>query len=137
MLISHPWKYKEHCTFYAGKVFCRRPARNFIKKETLTQAFSCEFCEISKNIFFKEDLWTSASGNADICTLSIGYLQKKLIDTAWKVSVFGVFLVRISPHLDWMRRDTPFLFVFSPNAGKYGQEKLRIRTLFTQCNSWF
>ena len=28
------------------KVFC-----NFIKKETLAQVFSCEFCEISKNIF--------------------------------------------------------------------------------------
>ena len=26
------------------------------------------------------------------------------------------------------------LSVFSPNAGKYGPEKLRIRTLFTQCN---
>ena len=25
---------------------------NFIKKETLAQAFSCEFCEISKNTFF-------------------------------------------------------------------------------------
>ena len=24
---------------------------NFIKKETLTQVFSCEFCKISKNIF--------------------------------------------------------------------------------------
>ena len=24
----------------------------FIKKETLTQVFSCEFCEITKNIFF-------------------------------------------------------------------------------------
>ena len=32
-----------------------------------------------------------------------------------KVSVFAVF---------WS--------VFSPNAGKYGPEKLRIRTLFTQ-----
>ena len=26
-------------------------ACNFIKKETLAQVFSCEFCEISKNIF--------------------------------------------------------------------------------------
>ena len=26
-------------------------ARNFIKKETLVQLFSCEFCEISKNPF--------------------------------------------------------------------------------------
>ena len=25
---------------------------NFIKKETLAQVFSCEFCEISKNTFF-------------------------------------------------------------------------------------
>ena len=29
---------------------------NFIKKETLAQAFSCEFCEISKNTFFIEHL---------------------------------------------------------------------------------
>ena len=27
-------------------------ACNFVKKETLAQVFSCEFCEISKNIFF-------------------------------------------------------------------------------------
>ena len=34
---------------------------NFIKKETFAQAFSCEFFEISKNIFFTEHLWTTAS----------------------------------------------------------------------------
>ena len=34
---------------------------NFIKKETLAQVFSREFCEISKNTFFKEHLWTTAS----------------------------------------------------------------------------
>ena len=32
-------------------------ACNVIKKETLAQVFSCEFCEISKNIFFIEHLW--------------------------------------------------------------------------------
>ena len=36
-------------------------ACNFIKKETLVQVFSCEFCEISNNIFFTEHLWTTAS----------------------------------------------------------------------------
>ena len=36
-------------------------ACNFIKKETLAQLFSCEFCEISKNTFFTEHLWTTAS----------------------------------------------------------------------------
>ena len=34
---------------------------NFIKKETLEQVFSCDFCEISKSIVFTEHLWASAS----------------------------------------------------------------------------
>ena len=33
-----------------------------------------------------------------------------------------LILVGIVPHSDWIRRDTPCLFVFSPNAGKYGPE---------------
>ena len=56
--------------------------------------------------------------------------------TAWKVSVFGIFLVRIFSHSDWMWRDTEYLSVFSPNPRKKGLEKLRIRTLFTQCLSF-
>ena len=90
------------------------------------------------------------------------YLKRSLckIFTAWKVSKYGVFLVRIFRHSDWIRRDTPYhvkvskygvfpgpyfpaygeilriswkcpnteifttyLFVFSPNAGKYGPAK--------------
>ena len=37
------------------EVFCKKrvlKARNFIKKETLTQVFSCECWKISKNTFF-------------------------------------------------------------------------------------
>ena len=34
---------------------------NFIKKETLAQMFSSEFCEISKNTSFTEHLRASAS----------------------------------------------------------------------------
>ena len=41
----------------------RPEACNFNKKETLVQVFSCEFCEISKNTFFTEHLWTIASEN--------------------------------------------------------------------------
>ena len=37
--------------------------------------------------------------------------SKTLTYTAWKVSVFGVFLVRIFPHSEWIRRDTPYLSV--------------------------
>ena len=47
--------------------------------------------------------------------------------------VFGFFLGCIFPHLDWIRRDASYLSVVNPNAGKYGPEKLRIRTHFTLC----
>ena len=42
------------------------------------------------------------------------------------MSVFGLFLVCIY---------TLHLSVFSPNAGKYGPEKLRIGALFMRCNN--
>ena len=41
----------------------RPQACNFIKKETLAQVFSCEFCEISKNTFFHRTLLVAASVN--------------------------------------------------------------------------
>ena len=34
----------------------------FFDKVTLTHVFSCEFCKISKNTFFTEYLWETASG---------------------------------------------------------------------------
>ena len=37
-------------------------ACNFIKKETLAQVFSCEFCEISKNTFSYRTPPVAASG---------------------------------------------------------------------------
>ena len=36
-------------------------ACNFVKKEALAQAFSCEFCEISKNTFFHRTPLVAAS----------------------------------------------------------------------------
>ena len=54
----------------------------------------------------------------------------RILNTAWKVPVFGVFIVRIFPHLDLIRRNDEFLSVFSPNTGKYGPEEIQIRTLF-------
>ena len=32
-----------------------------LQKETLVRVFSCEFCKFSKNTFFTEHLWTTAS----------------------------------------------------------------------------
>ena len=42
--------------------------------------------------------------------------------TTSKVSLFGFFLIRIFLHSDWIRRDTEYLFVFSPNAEKVDQK---------------
>ena len=47
---------------------------SFIKKETLAQFFSCEFCEISKNTSFTEHLWATASVNK----MRISKYQRKL-----------------------------------------------------------
>ena len=47
----------------------------------------------------------------------LSYDEKSI--TAWKMSVFGVILVHIFPHSDWIWRDMKYLSVFSPNAGKY------------------
>ena len=38
--------------FFNKVAGCRPHACNFIKKETLAQVFSCEFCEIFKKAFF-------------------------------------------------------------------------------------
>ena len=40
-----------------------------------------------------------------------------------KCSNKAFFLVRIFRYLDWIRRFTKYLSVFSPNTGKYGPEK--------------
>ena len=37
-------------------------ACNFIKKKSLAQVFSCEFCEMSKKTYFIEHPLTTASG---------------------------------------------------------------------------
>ena len=42
-------------------LFFDKVAGSFIKKEALAQVFFCEFCEISKNIFFTEHLRETAS----------------------------------------------------------------------------
>ena len=33
----------------------------FFKKDTVAEEFFCEFCEISKNTYFTEHLWSAAS----------------------------------------------------------------------------
>ena len=50
----------------------RRQACNFIKKETLTKAFSCEFYEISKNTF---SYWTPPVAASVVSEVDSGILH--------------------------------------------------------------
>ena len=45
---------------------------NFVKKETPTQVFSCEFFEIFKKTFFIEYLWMIAFEYLNVCRVSFG-----------------------------------------------------------------
>ena len=60
---SHSQKQSpERCSVSKGVLRnCSPQACNFIKKKTLAQVFSCESCEISKNSFFTEHFWATAS----------------------------------------------------------------------------
>ena len=54
---------------------------------------------------------------------SINQIKKKsLITLSEKFPYSEFILVRIFPHSDWIRRETEYLSVFSPNVGKYGPE---------------
>ena len=48
------------------------PACNFIRKETLTQMFSCELCTIFKNTVFKERLSVAASNKPSESLVNVG-----------------------------------------------------------------
>ena len=62
---------------------------NFIKKETLAQVFSCEFCEISKNTFF-----TDTSGRLILKTL-LKFTGKHLCNSLF----FNNFIKKETPTL--------------------------------------
>ena len=46
---------------FKGLIKLQPEACDFIKQDILTQVFSCEFCEISKNTFFAEHLLATVS----------------------------------------------------------------------------
>ena len=61
-------------------------------------------------------------GNANMNKQTVLVQYSAASCTAWKVSILGIILVRIFPHLDWIRRDIPCLSVYSSNVGKCGPE---------------
>ena len=59
---------------------CARVCFFFIKKETLAEVFSCEFCEISENTFPYRTPLVAASANNNT-SFHLDYLQEKLMKT--------------------------------------------------------
>ena len=68
---------------------------NFIKKETLAQVFSCEFCEISKNTFSYRAPPVAASVNF---VVDIVYKFQTFLSLKSTVIIYKSF---IRPHLDY------------------------------------
>ena len=99
-----------------------RPA-TLLKKESLTQVFTCEFCEISKNTFFTELLWATASEQK--------YLNSKIESTIPKT------------------KETPLEALMQPNTTKiqiipfitlYDPNNLRLFPIIkqtVQCSTFF
>ena len=76
-------------------------AYNFIKKETLAQVFSCEFCEISKNIFSYRTPPVAASKSFSFCfhCVSFSTLIPRCIS---KLLSFSVAFLHPLMHQNWM-----------------------------------
>ena len=54
-------------------------ACNFVKEETLAQVFSCEFCKISENNFFKGHLRATASLCSITKSSTVYYWTRKIV----------------------------------------------------------
>ena len=63
--------------------------KKHIKKETLAQMLSCEFCEMSKSTFFTEHLWKTAS----VVYVRATKLQKVKNYWNWNCRMFGTLVL--------------------------------------------
>ena len=73
---------------------CRPETYNFIKKDTLPQVFSCEFCEICMNNFFKWHLWATASITSKFF--------RKVFSWTYEHWMWLVSLIRFSNNVAWL-----------------------------------
>ena len=72
------------CSIQKGVLrnFTKFQARNFIKKETLAQVFSCEFCKISENIFPYRTPSVTASERRSLINI-FGMMQNYMLKSVW------------------------------------------------------
>ena len=63
--------------------FLKTLCKSSFKKETLSQVFSYEFCGISKNTFFTEHIWSTASSFAYLQNLTEWMFSKLVTSYLW------------------------------------------------------
>ena len=86
-------------TKFTGKHLCQSQACNFIKKETLAQVFSCEFCEISKNTFFNKTPPTLRKKNC--LTGNVSFMEFKQAELLLLKEDQLIFKERKYKPIDW------------------------------------
>ena len=92
----------------------------FIKKETLAQVFSCEFCEIFKNIFFTEHLrWLLLIHGLLFLKRSFDYLK----------ITCSQFCFKLKYQIDWLNLKSTGQF--------YNGRLLKIVSLLVLSHNWF
>ena len=93
------------------------------KNTFINEAQKCSLKPISKYItsVFKLMFKQTQSYTSKVYSFQVlsNSGESSLINTAWKVSLFGVFQVRIFSHTDWIRRDNPYLSVFGLNMERF------------------
>ena len=85
---------------------------NLVKHQKVSKYYETD-CKLHQGVLLKMRINTGSLislsfklGYNDFFSLSMKYFI--ILNTAWKVSVFWVMLIRISPHTNWIRRDTEY-----------------------------
>ena len=73
-----------------------KKACNFIKKETPTLVFSCEFCENFKNTFFTVYFWRNASVTANLLRKLVVHLVFFCYSNQWFAKGIGSIFIKRS-----------------------------------------
>ena len=131
MLIKRSYKNscsKEKFEVEKSKSSQREEVFNFVKKETLTQVFPCEFCDIFKNTFFIEYLrWlhfsqfhTSMTTSSWICLFFAVLISevKNIVGSFGGIRVDPWFCIMLCSFVSWFRwtyLDIEFLYYINPN----------------------
>ena len=73
----------------------------FIKEETLAHVFSCEFCEISKNTYFTEHPWATASKFFTDCCYTLYVRLFKILYLSSTLTNITIPFISINFAVSW------------------------------------